>query len=101
MVSGEYYRLLWRRAERFLVRAERDYAEGDYDGACFNSEEALQLALKAALYKYFAEIPRIQGSRALFARLRNLLAEAGRLEEYSSRRRGDLVLLEESYVMAG
>ncbi len=105
-MSGEYYQLLWRRALRFMVRAERDYSEGDYDGACFNAEEALQLAVKALLYRYFAETPRIHGSRSLLARLRNLLMDAGRgreaglIEDYASRRRGDLVLLEESYIMA-
>jgi len=77
-VSGEYYALMWRRAERFLLRASRDLGEGDYDGACFNAEEATQLALKVVLYKYFGELPRVHGSRTLLARLRNLLMDAGR-----------------------
>ncbi|OYT53362.1 MAG: hypothetical protein B6U76_08590 [Desulfurococcales archaeon ex4484_217_2] len=54
-MSGKYWELLWRRAERFLIRAERDLFDGDYDGACFNSEEAIQLAAKALLYMFFAE----------------------------------------------
>ncbi|MCX8162241.1 MAG: HEPN domain-containing protein, partial [Candidatus Bathyarchaeota archaeon] len=77
-MSGEYCRLLWYRAERFLVRALRDYSEGDYDGACFNAEEAVQLAVKAVLYKYFGEAPRIHGSRTLLSMLRNLFMGAGR-----------------------
>jgi len=77
-VSGEYYRLLWKRAERFLLRALRDFEEGDYDGACFNAEEAIQLAAKALLYRFFGEAPRIHGSKTLLARLRNLLMDGGR-----------------------
>ncbi len=105
-MSGEYYALLWRRAERFLVRAVRDLDEGDYDGACFNAEEAIQLAVKALLFKYFAEIPRIHGSRALLARLRNLLMDAGLSDvasivgRFVADNRDALDILEESYVMA-
>ena len=105
-MSGEYYLLLWRRAERFLLRAERDLNEGDYDGACFNSEEALQLAVKAVLYRYFGESLRIHGSRILLARLRNLLMEAGMeseasiISEFVSNNRVPLGILEESYIMA-
>ncbi|MBS7642917.1 MAG: HEPN domain-containing protein [Candidatus Bathyarchaeia archaeon] len=105
-MSGEYYRLLWYRAERFLVRALRDYSEGDYDGACFNAEEAIQLAVKAVLYKYFGEVPRIHGSKVLLSRLRNLLMDAGREDvaslvgRFAADNRDILDLLEESYTMA-
>ena len=77
-MSSEYYALMWRRAERLLLRASRDLDEGDYDGACFNAEEAIRLALKAVLYKYFGELLRVHGSRTFLARLRNLLMDAGR-----------------------
>lgn len=105
-MSGEYYLLLWRRAGRFLARARRDLGEGDYDGACFNSEQAVQLAVKALLYKFFGETPRIHGSKALLARLRNLFMDAGRssiaetLSSLVSSYRSQLDLLEESYIMA-
>lgn len=52
-MSLEYHRLLWYCAERFLVRALRDYSEGDYDGVCFNAEETIQLVIRAILYRYF------------------------------------------------
>ncbi len=105
-MSGEYYRLLWRRAERFLVRARRDLEEGDFDGACFNAEEAVQLAVKAVLYRLFAEAPRVHGSRTLLARLRNLLMDAGvddaarLVGRFVAENRDALDLLEESYIMA-
>jgi HEPN domain-containing protein len=105
-MSGEYYILLWRRAERFLIRATRDLDEGDYDGAFFNAEEAVQLAVKAMLYKYFGEIPRIYGSKTLLAKLRNLFMDAGRddvaslIGRFVADNRDALDILEESYTMA-
>lgn len=105
-MSGEYYALMWKRAERFLTRSVRDLEEGDYDGACFNAEEAVQLVAKALLYKYFGEVPRIHGSKTLLARLRNLLADGGRddvaalVGEFVAEYRSALDILEESYVMA-
>ena len=105
-MSGEYYNLLWKRARRFLIRAIRDLSEKDYDGACFNAEEAIQLATKAILYKYFAEVPRIHGSKTLLARLRNLFIDAGLNDiaritgRFVADNRDALDILEESYIMA-
>jgi HEPN domain-containing protein len=105
-MSGEYYRLLWYRGERFLVKAFKDYSEGDYDGACFNAEEAVRLAVEAILYRYFGEVPRIHGSKTLLSRLRNLFMNAGRddlaslIGGFTADNRDILDLLEESYIMA-
>mgnify|MGYP001774455451 CR=1 FL=1 len=98
--------LLKKRGNRFLVRAERDMEDKDYDGVCFNSEEALQLWVKALLFKYFGEIPRTHGSKSLLSRFRNLLYDAGKIEEakllgdFVSEYRDGLNLLEESYIMS-
>jgi HEPN domain-containing protein len=84
----------------------RDLEEGDYDGACFNAEEAIQLAVKATLYRLFGETSRVHGSKTLLARLRNLLMDAGAEEEarllgrFVADNRDALDLLEESYIMA-
>ncbi len=105
-MSGEYYRILWYRAERFLSRGRRDLVEGDYDGACFNSEQAVQLAVKALLYRYFGEMPRVHGSKVLLARLRNLFMDGGRddiagvIGRFVAEYRDWLDILEESYIMA-
>jgi HEPN domain-containing protein len=105
-LSDKYYNLLWRRAERFLVRAIRDLAENDFDGACFNAEEAVRMAAKALLYKYFGEMPRIHGSKTLLARLRNLFMDAGGEDlasivgRFVAENRDALDILEESYIMA-
>ncbi|MEM4971823.1 MAG: HEPN domain-containing protein [Sulfolobales archaeon] len=104
-MSGEYYTLLRKRAERFLVRAVRDLSEGDYDGTCFNAEEAIQLAVKAVLYRYFGENPCIHGSKTLLARLRNLFMDAGGdsiaslLNRFIADNRDALDILEESYII--
>jgi HEPN domain-containing protein len=37
-VSSRYWELLWKRARRFMVRAERDLIEGDFDGASTQSK---------------------------------------------------------------
>lgn len=102
-MSFSYWELLWRRAKRFMVRAERDLAEGDFDGACFNSEQALQLAIKAAIYRVFGIRMRIHSAKALLAQLRNMLYEAGRSDladaigDLVSSHRRELEILEESY----
>jgi len=102
-LSFSYWELLWRRAKRFMVRAERDLAEGDFDGACFNSEQALQLAIKAAIYRVFGIRMRIHSAKALLAQLRNMLYEAGRSDladavgDLVSSHRRELEILEESY----
>jgi len=102
-LSFSYWGLLWRRARRFMVRAERDLAEGDFDGACFNSEQALQLAIKAAIYRVFGIRMRIHSAKALLAQLRNMLYEADRgdladaIGDLISSHRRELEILEESY----
>lgn len=96
--------MLRRRAERFLIRAERDFNEGDFDGTCFNSEQAIQLFVKAVLYRVFGVRMRVHSSKALLAQLRNMLYEAGRYDlanvigDVVSSCREGLELLEESYI---
>jgi len=103
-MSGAYWLLLWKRAERFLARAMRDYEERDYDGACFNSEQAVQLAIKATLYRIFGERLRIHSSKTLLSYLRNLLYQGNRedlariVDDLVSMYRRELELLEESYI---
>jgi HEPN domain-containing protein len=86
-----------------MVRAERDLAEGDFDGACFNSEQALQLAIKAAIYRVFGIRMRIHSAKVSLAQLRNMLYEAGRSDladaigDLVSSHRRELEILEESY----
>jgi len=103
-MSSSYCELLWRRAKRFITRAERDLSESDYDGACFNSEQSLQLAIKAVIYRLFGVKIRVHSAKSLLAQLRNMLYESNRRDlaniisdlVYTHRR--ELELLEESYI---
>jgi len=103
-VSSRYWELLWKRARRFMVRAERDLIEGDFDGACFNSEQALQLAVKATIYRVYGVKMRIHSTKTLLSQLRNMLYESGRhdladvIGKIVSDYRRELELLEESYI---
>jgi HEPN domain-containing protein len=103
-VSSRYWELLWKRARRFMVRAERDLIEGDFDGACFNSEQALQLAVKATIYRVYGVKMRVHSAKTLLSQLRNMLYESGRLDladvigKMVSDYRRELELLEESYI---
>jgi HEPN domain-containing protein len=103
-VSSRYWELLWKRARRFMITAERDLIEGDFDGACFNSEQALQLAVKATIYRVYGVKMRIHSTKTLLSQLRNMLYESGRLDladvigKMISDYRRELELLEESYI---
>ena len=103
-MSSRYWELLWKRARRFMVRAERGLIEGGFDGACFNSEQALQLAVKATIYRVYGVKTRIHSAKTLLSQLRNMLYESGRLDladvigKMVSDYRRELELLEESYI---
>ncbi len=103
-MSSRYWELLWKRARRFMVRAERDLIEGDFDGTCFNSEQALQLAVKATIYRVYGVKTRVHSAKGLLSQLRNMLYESSRLDladvigKMISDYRRELELLEESYI---
>ncbi len=103
-MSSRYWELLWKRAGRFMVRAERDLIEGDFDGAYFNSEQALQLAVKATIYRVYGVKTRAHSAKGLLSQLRNMLYESSRLDladvvgKMISDYRRELELLEESYI---
>ncbi len=103
-MSFNYWELLWRRARRFMVRAERDLDEGDFDGACFNAEQAIQLSAKASIYRLFGEKLRVHSSKTLLSQLRNMLYESNKhslaniISDLISSYRRELELLEESYI---
>ena len=68
-MSGELAEKLRRRASVFLREAEKLLEEGEYDIACFNAEQSLQLYVKSVLLKLFGEAPRIHGVRELLGYL--------------------------------
>ena len=57
--------ILERRARWFLESAKTNLEKGRYDLACFEAEQAAQLALKALLLRGAGYTPRIHGLREL------------------------------------
>ena len=54
-MSGNYPRILKRRAEAMMKNAIRLFNEGEYDLAVLNAEYAAQLYVKAVLYQLSGE----------------------------------------------
>ena len=101
--SGRYVGLLWRRAVAMLEGARWRLGRGEYDLACFEAEQAAQLAVKALLYEFTGSAPRIHSLSELLGVLHRFLVEAG-LEEAASlvagfamKQRRRLWMLEEAY----
>ncbi len=102
-MSGSYAEVLWRRARAFLEAAG---LVEDPDLAAFLAEQAMQLAVKAAIYELFGERVRGHGIRELLSILARRLEEAGyrreadTVREFVAEHRGLLVEAEEAYILA-
>ncbi|NOZ89184.1 MAG: HEPN domain-containing protein [Crenarchaeota archaeon] len=105
-MSGDYYRVLVRRARAFLVEARRLLEEGEPDLAAFSAEQAVQLRLKALLFRLTGSVPRSHSLRLLLGRLREALRVADLeglallVEKETARLRAGLGELEEAYTVA-
>ena len=106
LVSGEYYRLLVRRAGVFMEVAESLLERGVYDLAVFNAEQAVKLRLKSILYRLWGLTPRSHSIRWLLGMLRDSLLKAGlvkaaeRIDEFVRANRVLLSALEDAYTLA-
>ena len=86
-----------------LEGAEWRLNRGEYDLACFEAEQAAQLAVKALLYELTGSTPRIHNLSELLGVLRRFLDEAGLEKEtetvasFALARRKQLWMLEEAY----
>ncbi len=106
MDSGELVDSLRRRALSMLRSARLRIEWGDYDLACFDAEQAVQLRLKASLLRLFGEATRVHGVLEHLSLLRRRLAEAGfktaadSLSDLVRAERELVELLDESYIMA-
>jgi HEPN domain-containing protein/predicted nucleotidyltransferase len=105
-LSGEAVREMLRRAGSFLRSAALRIDWGDYDLACYDVEQALQLYLKAVLLELFGVETRAHGVLEHLSILRRELAKAGHNDLVS--RLSDLVrdnrvlidLIDTSYIEA-
>ncbi len=95
-----------RRARSYLRTAKLRIEWGDYDLACLDVEQALQLYLKAVLVELFGTETRVHGVLEHLAILRRELATAGygrlatRLSDMVRGNRSIIDLLDESYIGA-
>jgi len=99
--SREYVvRLLARRARNALARARRDLEVGDYDGAVFDAEQAVQLYLKSVILEYADIVPRSHNLRKLLYIVGKLLDLSNEVEEFIERNKYKFHVLEDAYYSA-
>ena len=92
--------LLARRARNALSRARRSIEAGDYDGAVFDAEQALQLYLKSIILERADLAPRTHNLRKLLRIVGELLGCSSEVEEFIRRNRYLLHTLEDAYFSA-
>ncbi|MCE4612637.1 MAG: HEPN domain-containing protein [Desulfurococcales archaeon] len=96
--SREYVvRLLERRARNALARAERSLEHGDYDGAVFDAEQAVQLYLESVILEHTGATPHTHNIRRLLHVVGRLLGFADEVREFVARNRFKLHTLEDAY----
>ena len=94
-----------RRARVFLSVAQELLERNEYDLAVFNAEQAVQLRLKALLYRLWGIIPRSYSIRWLLGLLRDSLLRAGlgeaaeKVDEFVRSNRSLLAALEDAYTL--
>ncbi len=105
-MNGEYYRLLVRRARWFLELSKELLERGLYDLAVFHAEQAVQLRLKALLYRVWNLTPRHHSIRELLGFLRNKMLSSGltglanRIDDFTRNYRSFISSLDEAYTMS-
>ncbi len=101
--SGKLVAKLWRRALAMLEGAKWRMSRGEYDLACFEAEQAAQLAIKSFLYEVLGSAPRIHDLHELLGLLYRVLEEgglgelAGLVADFAKKRRKDIWLLNDAY----
>jgi HEPN domain-containing protein len=92
--------LLRRRSKQALERAKRNLEAGDYDGAAFDAEQAVQLYLKSIIHEYTSAVPRIHNIRELLGLVGSLLGIKNHINEFVRENRLKLIALEDAYYNA-
>ncbi|WP_054854965.1 HEPN domain-containing protein [Vulcanisaeta sp. JCM 16161] len=86
------------RAEEFLEQARFAYERGYYDLVMFNVGQFMQLKLKSLLYSLIGDYPKTHKSTQLFMEVIKILNNKCDLEDFYSRNREIILLLEFAYI---
>jgi len=89
--------LLVKRARNALARARRDLEAGDYDGAVFDAEQAVQLYLKSIILEHTDATPRTHNLRQLLYIVGKLLGFDEEVKEFIRSNKYKLHTLEDAY----
>ncbi|ADN50961.1 HEPN domain-containing protein [Vulcanisaeta distributa] len=89
---------LSQRAEEFLEQARFAYGRGYYDLVMFNVEQFMQLKLKSLLYNLVGDYPRTHRLTQLFMELMKVLNDKCHLNDFYTRNREVILLLEFAYI---
>ncbi len=90
---------LSQRAEEFLEQARFAYERGGYyDLVMFNVEQFMQLKLKSLLYNLIGDYPRTHRLTQLFMELMKILNDKCHLNDFYTRNREVILLLEFAYI---
>ncbi len=99
--SHEYVvSLLRRRSRNSLARAKRDLEAGDYDGAVFDAEQALQLYLKSPILEFTDSVSCTHNLRKLLNAVGEMLGFAKEVGEFIRRNKYRFHTLEDAYYSA-
>lgn len=80
-MNGELVNALRRRARSLLKHAYIYLNDGDFDLACYNCQQALELYLKSIIYELFSEEVKTYSLRELFEKLHEKLRNTGRVRD--------------------
>ncbi|MCC6028471.1 MAG: HEPN domain-containing protein [Archaeoglobus sp.] len=92
-LSAKLYEEMAKRAKHFLRISSYDVATGRYDIALFHIEQAVQLALKAYLFRVFGDFPKTHSVKELID-----LSENECLKRLSEDKWYVIDILEDAYI---
>jgi len=98
-MSMEEVEILRGRAKTFLKYAKEALERGDFDFACFSSEQAAQLFVKSVILELVGEVPRLHRVRELLYLLGRSVPEMEKpITEFVEENREALRALEDAYI---
>lgn len=98
-MSAKEIEILRERAGAFFRHAKEAIERGEYDFACFSSEQAAQLAIKSTMLRLIGEIPRLHRIRELLHLLGTSVPTSERLiHQFVSKNNEGLRALEDTYI---